>query len=122
MAVTAVESLPSAADDARFNCAGQSVDVIAADVAEALSGFTGPVDVVVLDPPRTGAGPAVILQVAALKPRAIAYVSCDGATLARDVRAAATAGYQLAQLAAFDLFPMTAHVESLALLVPQEPG
>jgi tRNA/tmRNA/rRNA uracil-C5-methylase (TrmA/RlmC/RlmD family) len=120
--VTAVEALPSAADDARYNCAGQSVDVIAADVAAALSRFTGPVDLVVLDPPRTGAGPAVVLQLAALRPRAIAYVSCDGATLARDVRAATTAGYRLAQLAAFDLFPMTAHVESLALLVPQEPG
>jgi tRNA/tmRNA/rRNA uracil-C5-methylase (TrmA/RlmC/RlmD family) len=72
----------------------------------------------VLDPPRTGAGADVMKQIAALRPRAIAYVSCDGATLARDLRALGEAGYELKQLTAFDLFPMTAHLECLALLVP----
>jgi tRNA/tmRNA/rRNA uracil-C5-methylase (TrmA/RlmC/RlmD family) len=72
----------------------------------------------VLDPPRTGAGADVMKQIAALRPRAIAYVSCDGATLARDLRALSEAGYELKQLTAFDLFPMTAHLECLALLVP----
>ncbi len=61
--------------------------------------------------------------IAAAGPRAIAYVSCDGATLARDIRAAAESGYRLEQLSAFDLFPMTAHLECLALLVPSsDPG
>ncbi len=119
--VTAVEALDTAAADAQANCAGLDVIAVAADVAEALptiSAAAEVIDLVVLDPPRTGAGPAVMRQLADLRPRAIAYVSCDGATLARDLRAAADAGYQLASLCAFDLFPMTAHLECLALLVP----
>ena len=75
-------------------------------------------DVVVLDPPRSGAGPEVVEQIVARRPRAIAYVSCDPATLARDVATAAEHGYELANLRAFDAFPMTQHVELLATLVP----
>jgi tRNA/tmRNA/rRNA uracil-C5-methylase (TrmA/RlmC/RlmD family) len=75
-------------------------------------------DVVVLDPPRTGAGPAVCREVAALRPRAVAYVACDPAALARDTAAFADAGYGLERLRAFDAFPMTHHVECVALLVP----
>ena len=116
--VTAVEELPGAAGDARANCQGLDVSVVTADVATALPRIQGPVDLVVLDPPRTGASPAIMAQLAALSPRAIAYVSCDGATLARDLRAAGEAGYRVAELSAFDLFPMTAHLESLTLLVP----
>lgn len=77
-------------------------------------------DVVVLDPPRAGAKRAVVDPVAALRPRAIAYVACDPAALARDLGYFATAGYELADLRAFDLFPMTHHVECVALLVPAE--
>ncbi len=75
-------------------------------------------DVAVLDPPRAGAGPAVIRALLALGPRAVGYVSCDPAPLARDVRVALDAGYRLAALRAFDLFPMTHHVECVALLTP----
>ncbi len=117
-AVTAVEELSGAAGDARANCQGLDVSVVTADVATALPQIQGPVDLIVLDPPRTGASPAIMAQIAALSPRAIAYVSCDGATLARDLRAAGEAGYRVAELSAFDLFPMTAHLESLTLLVP----
>jgi tRNA/tmRNA/rRNA uracil-C5-methylase (TrmA/RlmC/RlmD family) len=116
--VTAVEMAPAAAADARVNCAGLDVAVQSSDVGEALAGEVPPVDLVVLDPPRTGASAEIMRRLAAAGPRAIAYVSCDGATLARDVRAAAESGYRLEQLRAFDLFPMTAHLESLALLVP----
>jgi tRNA/tmRNA/rRNA uracil-C5-methylase (TrmA/RlmC/RlmD family) len=56
--------------------------------------------------------------ICALAPRAVAYVACDPAALARDVRAAAEHGYRLADLRAFDLFPMTHHVECVALLTP----
>lgn len=119
-AVTAVEEWPVAAADARANCDGLDVAVVTADVAAALPNLRGPVDLVVLDPPRTGASPVLMAQLAALRPRAIGYVSCDGATLARDLRAASEAGYRMVSLAAFDLFPMTAHLESLALLVPDE--
>lgn len=72
-------------------------------------------DLVVLDPPRTGAGRSVIEAVATLAPRAIAYVACDPAALARDTAYLADLGWQLAELRAFDAFPMTHHVECLAL-------
>jgi tRNA/tmRNA/rRNA uracil-C5-methylase (TrmA/RlmC/RlmD family) len=79
----------------------------------------GGADVVVLDPPRSGAGRVVIEQIVALRPRVIVYIACDPAALARDLATAAAAGYRLAQLRAFDLFPMTHHVESVATLVPK---
>ena len=75
-------------------------------------------DVAVLDPPRAGAGPDVLTALLALRPRAVAYVSCDPAALARDLRAAVDAGWRLARLRAFDCFPMTQHVETVALLEP----
>jgi tRNA/tmRNA/rRNA uracil-C5-methylase (TrmA/RlmC/RlmD family) len=78
---------------------------------------SGP-DVVVLDPPRAGAGPAVSRLLAATGARAVVYVACDPAALARDVAAFAGAGYRLAAVRGFDAFPMTAHVECVALLVP----
>jgi tRNA/tmRNA/rRNA uracil-C5-methylase (TrmA/RlmC/RlmD family) len=76
----------------------------------------GQADIVVLDPPRAGAKRAVVAKIAALQPRAVAYVACDPAALARDLAYFAEAGYQLADLRAFDLFPMTHHVECVALL------
>jgi tRNA/tmRNA/rRNA uracil-C5-methylase (TrmA/RlmC/RlmD family) len=75
-------------------------------------------DLVVLDPPRTGAGKSVIKDIAALAPRAIAYVSCDPAALARDVAYARAAGYGMRSLRAFDAYPMTHHVECIAILGP----
>jgi tRNA/tmRNA/rRNA uracil-C5-methylase (TrmA/RlmC/RlmD family) len=78
-------------------------------------------DVVVLDPPRAGAGRAVIEAVCRLGARVVAYVACDPAALARDLEIAAANGYRLSGLRAFDLFPMTHHVECLATLVPVDP-
>jgi tRNA/tmRNA/rRNA uracil-C5-methylase (TrmA/RlmC/RlmD family) len=75
-------------------------------------------DVVVLDPPRAGAGAAVSRLLAGTGARAVVYVACDPAALARDVAAFAGAGYRLAAVRGFDAFPMTAHVECVALLVP----
>jgi len=75
-------------------------------------------DVVVLDPPRTGAGRGVCREVAALRPRVVAYVACDPAALARDTAYLADAGYRLDRLRAFDAFPMTHHVECVARFVP----
>ncbi len=75
-------------------------------------------DLVVLDPPRTGAGAEVVRAIAALRPRAVAYVACDPAALARDTATFATAGYALGRLAAYDAFPMTHHVECLATFAP----
>jgi len=75
-------------------------------------------DLLVVDPPRTGVGAAVMGDVLALGARALAYVSCDPATLSRDIAAARREGWQLASLRAFDIFPMTHHVECCALLTP----
>jgi tRNA/tmRNA/rRNA uracil-C5-methylase (TrmA/RlmC/RlmD family) len=74
-------------------------------------------DLVVLDPPRTGAGREIVDQVAALAGRKIAYVSCDPATLARDLAYFSERGWTLDGLRAFDAFPMTHHVECVATLV-----
>jgi tRNA/tmRNA/rRNA uracil-C5-methylase (TrmA/RlmC/RlmD family) len=74
-------------------------------------------DLVVLDPPRTGAGPDVVKRIAELAGRRIAYVSCDPATLSRDLALFSEQGWALSGLRAFDAFPMTQHVELLATLV-----
>ena len=124
-AVLAVEGDPHAVRDARRNLheltqvgitAGR-VDQVLATVLE--RGLTA--DLVVLDPPRDGAGRRVVEQVVAVRPRAVAYVACDPAALARDVRTFAEHGYRLDALRAFDCFPMTHHVECVARLVPTDP-
>ena len=74
-------------------------------------------DIVVLDPPRAGAGEATMAAILDLAPRAIGYVSCDPATLARDVAVATRRGWTLRRLRAFDAFPMTHHIECVATLV-----
>ncbi|ANS77982.1 23S rRNA (Uracil-5-) -methyltransferase RumA [Serinicoccus hydrothermalis] len=79
------------------------------------------VDLVVLDPPRSGAGAEVVRDLAALGPRAVVYVACDPAALARDVATAREAGLELEALRVLDAFPMTHHVECLALLRPAAP-
>ena len=76
------------------------------------------VDLVILDPPRTGAGRAVMQAILELEPRAVCYVACDPAALARDVATAQDAGWQLSAIRAFDAFPMTHHVECVAVLRP----
>jgi tRNA/tmRNA/rRNA uracil-C5-methylase (TrmA/RlmC/RlmD family) len=123
--VLAVEADRRAAADARANLApaagsrGAEAVVREARVTVGLLGGLGlRPDVAVLDPPRAGAGPDVLTALLALRPRAVAYVSCDPAALARDLRAALHAGWRLARLRAFDCFPMTQHVETVALLEP----
>ncbi|BFU43029.1 class I SAM-dependent RNA methyltransferase [Krasilnikovia sp. MM14-A1004] len=118
---TVVESSPTGVAAARANLADLSgVEVVTAkvDVALARRRVTAPVDLVVLDPPRTGAGARVVRAVAAARPRAVAYVACDPVALARDVATFAEAGWRLARLRAYDCFPMTQHVECVALLLP----
>ncbi len=116
--VVAVESDEVAVEDAEANLADlPQVSVLADRVDRALAAdAVGPRDLVVLDPPRTGAKRDVVAAVAALAPRAVAYVACDPAALARDVAFFAEQGYELHSLRAFDLFPMTHHVECVALL------
>ncbi len=123
-AVIAVEGGPAAAAQAAENLAAYSSAVaLAGDVAEALDRPDVPdrCDLVVLDPPREGARRPVVERVAARGPRAVAYVACDPAALARDVAIFAEHGYRLTSLRAFDLFPMTHHVECVAQLVKTDP-
>ncbi len=113
--VVAVEADREAAGNAGTNCPGAEVRAGAVEHVLATT-YQEPFDLVVLDPPRTGARRKVVGQVAERGPRAIAYVACDPAALARDVAFFAEYGYGLAALRAFDLFPMTHHVECVALL------
>lgn len=119
--VVGVEGDRTAVEDARRNLSDlPQVSCVVDRVDRALRrGVAGDrVDLVVLDPPRTGAKRPVVDAVADLEPRAVAYVACDPAALARDVALFAERRYRLAGLRAFDLFPMTHHVECVALLVP----
>ncbi|MGW4292723.1 class I SAM-dependent RNA methyltransferase [Micromonospora chersina] len=121
--VTVVESSQDGVDAARANLADlPRVEVVAARVETALARrrVTGPVDVVVLDPPRSGAGAPVVRDIVAAGPRAVAYVACDPAAFARDVRTFTGAGWRLAALRGFDLFPMTQHVELVGLFLPPQ--
>ncbi|MFI5907421.1 class I SAM-dependent RNA methyltransferase [Dactylosporangium sp. NPDC051541] len=77
------------------------------------------VDLVVLDPPRSGAGRAVVEAIAARSPRAVSYVACDPAAFARDVRTFGELGYDLTAVRAYDSFPMTMHFETIGLLTPR---
>jgi tRNA/tmRNA/rRNA uracil-C5-methylase (TrmA/RlmC/RlmD family) len=86
------------------------------------SAHDAPVDVVVLDPPREGAKQRVVRQIVDRAPRAVAYVACDPAALARDLATFAELGYALDALRVFDLFPMTSHVEVVAHLVKGDSG
>lgn len=88
----------------------------AGDVAATLRRLPERCDIVVLDPPRAGAGKAVMAAVAARRPRAVAYVACDPAALARDLATARDLGYRLDDLRIFDLYGTTHHVECVALL------
>jgi tRNA/tmRNA/rRNA uracil-C5-methylase (TrmA/RlmC/RlmD family) len=118
--VVAVESDARAVTDARRNLHElPSVQLVEARVDRALApggSVPGAVDLVVLDPPRSGAGAAVVSALTARRPRRIAYVACDPASLARDVATFAAEGYVLTAVRGFDLFPMTQHVECVAIL------
>jgi 23S rRNA (uracil1939-C5)-methyltransferase len=83
---------------------------------ESVPALQGQIDFVLLDPPRTGAESRVIAGILNLKPKRISYVSCDPPTLARDLRKLIAGGYALYSLAAFDMFPQTHHVETVARL------
>ncbi|QVQ52398.1 class I SAM-dependent RNA methyltransferase [Spiractinospora alimapuensis] len=119
--VLAVERDPQAVRDAERNLRDlPNVQVEVGDAASRLRGWAdlrGSTTTAVLDPPRAGAGSAVVAGLSAVGARRVAYVSCDPATLARDLAAFAKSGFRLNQLRAFDAFPMTHHVECLAELV-----
>lgn len=116
--VVAVEGAAAATwltANAEDNGVGSRVRTVVEDVADFVDGEHDDVpDVVVLDPPRTGAGPQVCARLAELRPGVIVYVACDPAALARDAAALAEHGFTLRRAVPLDLFPMTHHVEVVA--------
>jgi len=117
--VVAVESSIDAVRDARRSCSDlPQIDLVTSDVNKWLSANKNEkFDVVVLDPPRAGAGAAVIEKVADMAKYAIVYVACDPSSLARDTALLASAGWMMRRLRGFDAFPMTSHVECVAAFV-----
>lgn len=116
--VDLVEASSSAIGDAKNNFANKgNVNIYLGDVSKIMPRI-GTAEVVILDPPRDGAGQLVLQQIAELKPRRIVYVACDPAALARDSAFANELGWQLTSVRAFDLFPMTHHIEMVALFTP----
>ena len=120
--VLAVESNPAATRFARRNLQRAGLTNVRAITATVTDWFrsgsakVGPVDFILLDPPRAGAESAVIRGILDLHPKQISYVSCDPATLARDLKKLLAGGYVIDSIAGFDLFPQTHHVETVVRL------
>ena len=115
--VVAVESAAASAADLRRNLQGSTHECVSMDTQRFLAKHSSqPPDLVILDPPRAGLGPEVCVLLAAAGPKQIVYVSCDPATLARDLRALQPSGYRPTALTLVDLFPQTFHLETVATL------
>jgi 23S rRNA (uracil1939-C5)-methyltransferase len=109
----AVQLLRRSADELR----GERLRLVTGDASQVVRGLDEPFDAALLDPPRTGALEA-IGALARLRPRRIAYVSCDAPTLGRDAKQLAAAGYRLVRARPLDLFPQTGHFEVVATFEP----
>ena len=103
-------------ENAEFFC-GDASDIAARLEEEGLRP-----DVITVDPPRKGLSPAVIRSVAGMEPRRVVYVSCDPATLGRDIKLFSELGYEARRACAVDMFPATRHVETVALLSREKTG
>jgi 23S rRNA (uracil-5-)-methyltransferase rumA len=120
--VLGAEIVPEAIDDARENAARSGVENAeffcgdASDVAKKLAQENLRPDVITVDPPRKGLAEDVVESIARMQPERVVYVSCDSATMARDVKRFATLGYRAVRACAVDLFPRADHVETVCLL------
>ena len=133
--VYGVEIVPQAIEDAKKNAqingiqnaeffVGKAEDVLPdyyAQYAKEHPGETAHADVIVVDPPRKGCEESVLETMVNMGPERIVYVSCDSATLARDLKYLCGKGYELEKVRAVDMFPMTGHVETVVLLSQQKP-
>jgi 23S rRNA (uracil1939-C5)-methyltransferase len=117
MRVLAVESAPAAIPALTHNLAGTGAEAIRASTFDFLRRAHGErPDLIVLDPPRTGLGAETTALLAQVASPALVYVSCDPATLARDLRPLLAAGYAIQEITLADLFPQTFHIESIVHL------
>ena len=125
--VLGAEIVPEAIDDARENAARNGVKNAeffcgdASDVAKKLARENLRPDVITVDPPRKGLAADVVESIAEMQPQRVVYVSCDSATMARDVKRLADLGYTAQRACAVDMFPRADHVETVVLLSQQKP-
>jgi len=114
--VVAVEAAGSAVKDLRRNLESNQLwaEVVGGDAAREVAGL-GHFDLAIVDPPRAGVAAEIIAALASTKPRKLAYVSCDPATLARDARRLLDSGFALVHATPVDLFPQTYHIETVAI-------
>ncbi len=119
--VVAVEADPAAARDleANLKAGGNAAQAVNAETETFLANWKEKPDLVVLDPPRAGVPAEALAALAGLRPDRIHYLSCDPSTLARDLGELGKAGYRIAELHLFDVFPQTFHIETLAVLKPE---
>ena len=121
------EDIAAAIEDAKANAARNGItntEFLCADAGEAAQELARRglrPDVICVDPPRKGISPEVVDAIAEMSPTRLVYVSCDPATLARDVARLREKGYHLQQAEAADLFPRTGHIETVCLLSQQKP-
>lgn len=117
--VVGIEASPSAADDFMHNLAEfENVALYEAPAEAVLPGLDLQPDIVLVDPPRAGVAPEALDSIIDLRPDTLVYVSCDPATLARDVKRLGRGGYTLEKSTPFDMFPQTYHIESVNFLRP----
>ena len=126
--VIGCEIVPAAIENAKENAARNGIEnaeFLCADAGEAAKALAGRglrPKVVVVDPPRRGMDEAAVEAVASMSPERVVYVSCNPATLARDLLRFNTFGYTLKEVTAVDMFPRTCHVETCALLQRTDSG
>lgn len=131
--VYGIEIIPQAIDNARNNANRNGIDNVEFFVGKAeeilpnyyekekLAGRNTKADVIVVDPPRKGCAPELLDTIVKIEPERVVYVSCDSATLARDVRYMEERGYELVKVQGVDMFPNTTHVETVVLLSKLRP-